>query len=106
MKKKIITLWMAVGVIPLGSMAQESWTLRQCIDYAISHNISVKQSENAAEQSNVDVNTAKWARLPNLNAGAEQSFNWGRTSRPYKIPSQRYIAAYTKMLVVEELIFH
>jgi outer membrane protein len=82
MKKKIITLWMAVGVIPLGSMAQESWTLRQCIDYAISHNISVKQSENAAEQSNVDVSTAKWARLPNLNAGAEQSFNWGRTSRP------------------------
>lgn len=73
---------MAVGVIPLGSMAQESWTLRQCIDYAISHNISVKQSENAAEQSNVDVSTAKWARLPNLNAGAEQSFNWGRTSRP------------------------
>ena len=73
---------MAVGVIPLGSMAQESWTLRQCIDYAISHNISVKQSENAAEQSNVDVNTTKWARLPNLNAGAEQSFNWGRTSRP------------------------
>ncbi|WP_308764532.1 TolC family protein [uncultured Bacteroides sp.] len=82
MKKKIITLWIAVGVIPLGSMAQESWTLRQCIDYAISHNISVKQSENAAEQSNVDVSTAKWARLPNLNAGAEQSFNWGRTSRP------------------------
>lgn len=40
--------------------AQERWSLRQCIDYAIEHNIDIRQTANAAEQSNVEVNTAKW----------------------------------------------
>lgn len=65
--------------------AQESqvplrnYSLRQCIDYAIEHNITVRQSANAVEQSAVEVSTAKWARLPNLNGSASQNWNWGRT---------------------------
>lgn len=54
-------------------------TLRQCIDYAIEHNISIRRTANTAEQSAVSVNTAKWARLPNLSGSAGQSWNWGRT---------------------------
>ena len=64
--------------------AQERWSLRQCIDYAIEHNIDIRQTANAAEQSNVEVNTAKWARLPNLNASAGQNWNWGRTQTAIK----------------------
>ena len=59
--------------------AQEPWSLRRCIDYAIEHNIDIRQAANQAEQSAVEVNTAKWARLPNLNGSANQSWNWGRT---------------------------
>ena len=58
--------------------------MRRCIDHAIEHNISIRQTANAAEQSAVEVNTAKWARLPNLNAGAGQSWNWGRTQTAIK----------------------
>lgn len=68
----------------LTAQAQERWSLRQCIDYAIEHNISIRQTVNTAEQSAVDVNTAKWARLPNLNASASQSWNWGRTQTAIK----------------------
>lgn len=57
----------------------ERWSLRRCIDHAIEHNITVLQSANAAEQSAVEVSTAKWARLPNLSGSASQSWNWGRT---------------------------
>lgn len=64
--------------------AQERWSLRQCIDYAIEHNISIRQTANTAEQSAVNVNTAKWARLPNLNASGSQSWNWGRTQTAIK----------------------
>jgi outer membrane protein len=64
--------------------AQDRWSLRQCIDYAIEHNIDIRQTANAAEQSNVEVNTAKWARLPNLNASAGQNWNWGRTQTAIK----------------------
>lgn len=68
----------------LSAQAQEGWTLRQCIDYAIEHNIDIRRTANTAEQSEVSVNTAKWARLPNLNGSAGQSWNWGRTQTAIK----------------------
>jgi len=82
MKSKLIIACLALGGISV--QAQESWTLRQCIDYAIEHNIDIRRTANAAEQSAVSVNTAKWARLPNLNGAAGQSWNWGRTQTAIK----------------------
>ena len=73
-----------MAVFAVSVQAQEGWTLRQCIDYAIEHNISIRQSANTVEQSAVSVNTAKWARLPNLNGSAGQSWNWGRTQTAVK----------------------
>lgn len=64
--------------------AQEHWSLRRCIDYAIEHNINICRTANAAQQSAVEANTAKWARLPNLNGSANQSWNWGRTQTAIK----------------------
>lgn len=82
MKKKVMIVCMAVFAV--SAQAQQGWTLRQCIDYAIEHNISIRQSENEAEQNAINVNTAKWARLPNLNGSAGQSWNWGRTQTAIK----------------------
>lgn len=70
-------LW-AATVAAQDSIPQR-WSLKQCIDYAIEHNIDIRQTANAAEQSRVEVSTAKWARLPSLNGSAGQSWNWGRT---------------------------
>ena len=64
--------------------AGQTWSLRRCIDYAIDHNINIKQTANAAEQGAVEVNTRRWARLPNLNASAGQNWNWGRTQTAIK----------------------
>lgn len=69
----------ALACLATGLQAQETWSLRRCIDHAIEHNIDIRQAANMAEQSAVEVNTAKWARLPNLNGSANQSWNWGRT---------------------------
>lgn len=82
MKKSLFIVLAILGCTQL--QAQERWSLRQCIDYAIEHNINIRQTANAAEQSAVEVNTAKWARLPNLNASAGQSWNWGRTQTAVK----------------------
>ena len=43
------------------SAQQKAWSLRKCIDYAIEHNVNIKQTANTAEQSAVEVNTARWA---------------------------------------------
>lgn len=82
MNKKILVCLAIVACVSV--QAQERWSLRQCIDYAIEHNIDILKKANVSEQSAVEVNTAKWARLPNLSASAGQSWNWGRTQTAIK----------------------
>ena len=77
MKAKILTLIVATASC-LPSFAQEEWDLRKCIDYAIEHNLSIKQQEATRDQNAVELNTARWSRLPNLNGNVGQSFNFGR----------------------------
>ena len=77
-------LIIALLLISISGQAQERWSLRRCIDYAIEHNINIRRTANAVEQSAVEANTAKWARLPNINGSAGQSWNWGRTQTAVK----------------------
>ena len=65
-------------LLPLHSAAQQPWTLQQCIDYALEHNISVRQRENMVLQQQVQVANAKSQRLPDLSASAGQNFSFGR----------------------------
>lgn len=58
--------------------AQEVWDLQKCISYAIEHNLSIKRQEATLDQNKVDLNTAQWSRLPNVNGSVGQSFNFGR----------------------------
>lgn len=59
--------------------AQEVWDLKRCIDYAIEHNLTVKQQEVARDKSEVDLSTSKNSRLPDLNGSFSHSFNFGRS---------------------------
>ena len=61
------------------AISQQKWTLRECIDYAIEHNINIKRQQLAIESSELSLNTSRNSRLPNLNAGASQNFNFGRS---------------------------
>ena len=42
------------------------WTLSQCIDYALDHNLTVRQNEINAAQREVELNTAEARRLPSV----------------------------------------
>lgn len=64
-------------LLPLHAQTRQ-WTLRQCIDHAISHNISIKQKENVCKQRGYQLSTAKNSRMPDLNAQASESFSFGR----------------------------
>ena len=61
MKKQIIIALATLTALP--AVSQEKWDLRKCIDYAIEHNLSIKQQEAARDQNAVDLNTAKYSRL-------------------------------------------
>ncbi len=59
--------------------AQSAWTLRQCIDHAIAHNLTVKQREITRQNEAVSLNTARMSRLPSLSGNANYGFNFGRS---------------------------
>ena len=84
--RKTISALLLAGIGITSIQAQnnspQAWTLRQCIDYAIEHNIEIRQSANNVEAGKVSVNTTKWARLPNLSGSASQNWSWGRTASP------------------------
>lgn len=77
MKKILISLSL-MAIYSSNFQAQESWNLERCIKHAIEHNLSIKQKEAAKTQSEVELHTAQWSRLPNLNGNVGQSFNFGR----------------------------
>ena len=61
------------------SHAQHSpWTLESCVQYALDHNLTVKQSENVVAQREVALNTAKNSVWPTVQATASQNFSFGR----------------------------
>ena len=76
--KKTCTFFATMAFCAFQLPAQETWDLQRCITYAIEHNLSIKQKEAARNQSEVELNTAQWSRLPNLNGNVGQSFNFGR----------------------------
>ena len=67
-------------VVSFGNSVQsqnKTWTLQECVDYALKNNISIKQSELDIKGANVDKLTAFGNFLPNLNASASHSWNIG-----------------------------
>lgn len=58
--------------------AAQTWSLDRCIEYAIDHNIEVKQSMVSARQGELEVTAAKDRFLPQLSGYGSQSFNFGR----------------------------
>lgn len=79
MKRIIITV--AAALACMAASAQEKtgpWSLKECVDWALDHNISIRQSELQTRQREIDVNTAEGRRLPSLGASASQNFSFGR----------------------------
>ncbi len=58
------------------------WTLKECVDYALGNNLTVKRSELSLELSDIDRRQAKLALLPSANAFTGYGFNWGRGIDP------------------------
>ena len=76
--KKLIILAVALAC-GLGARAQQGpWSLTDCINYALEHNLTVQQSALTVEQREVELNTAQSRRLPSFSASASESLSFGR----------------------------
>lgn len=78
MKKfSFFTILLLVGFI--ANAQEKKWTLQECVEYALEHNISVKQSELDLEAADIDKNDAIGNLLPGINGNASNSWNTGLT---------------------------
>jgi len=77
--KKIFILAFLVGLVRLDVLAESRlWSLRECCDYAVEHNISIKQQQNQCRQQELQLSTSKNSRLPDLSGSVGQNFSFGR----------------------------
>lgn len=82
MKKAILCLAFLIPVTGFGQ-STGAYSLRQCIETALSNNITMKQTEATIASSKINLEQSKMNRYPNLNAAASQSINFGRSVNPY-----------------------
>ena len=72
---------MVVGalLVTILASAQKPWTLQQCVDTALANNRNVKQQALTRKTREISYQQARMNLLPNLNASAGQSWNFGRS---------------------------
>lgn len=78
MKRSITCGLTLLCCVALSAQGTQPWSLARCIDYALEHNISIKQSELNVEQREVALNTSQNSRLPGLSVSGGQNFSFGR----------------------------
>lgn len=93
MKKSILILLLLVG---MHAQAQvKKWTLKECVEYALDKNISIKQAELDLGQAEINKKDAFGSFLPTFNASATHSWNIGLGQDPVTFDA---VTATTKNL--------
>jgi len=85
MKKLLTILAMSIIAhlhISTLALAQESWTLKKCIQHALENNLQIKQNDLNIALSESFLKQSKAVKFPSLNANASHSYNFGRSIDP------------------------
>ncbi|MDT7829540.1 TolC family protein [Pricia sp. S334] len=61
---------------------QKKWTLQECVEYAVEHNLTVEQYELDLQNAMIDKSDAVGALLPDANASVSASGNTGLSFDP------------------------
>ncbi|MCW3160660.1 TolC family protein [Chryseobacterium oryctis] len=74
-------VWIIVfGLTCLGMNAQKKWSLRECVDYAVKHNLQVIQNEYSKQIQDNSLKIAKKNALPSVSASVGNTVSFGQTS--------------------------
>lgn len=67
---------MMASLVVIGTSAQKTWTLEDCINYAMQNSITLKKSKLQRQSTIEDVKQSKAALLPSLSASTNQSLGY------------------------------
>ncbi|MDP3180921.1 MAG: TolC family protein [Bacteroidota bacterium] len=59
-----------------GHAQEKTWTLEECINYALSKNIQIQKTELTNDRNQLSSAQAQANRLPSVNASVRENFNW------------------------------
>jgi len=76
MRTKIVSILALVFFINANAQ-DKKWTLQECVNYALDHNISIKQQELSKGLVEEDITIAKGNFYPSLNSSVSQNWNFG-----------------------------
>lgn len=82
MKRLILLTGISACLLSAPAWSNEpvkTWSLEECIRYAIEHNIDLKQRQLDHDNKKVELHTSKYSWLPDLNANIGQNFDFGRS---------------------------
>jgi len=78
MRKTLLTLAFLVPMTLSAQDLRHPWTLVECLDWALEHNLTVKQSELSLRQKEIQMNTAENSWLPQASGSVNESISFGR----------------------------
>lgn len=74
-------VWIIVfGLSCLGINAQKRWSLRECVDYAVEHNLQVIQNQYSKQIQDSNLKMARKQYLPSVSGTMSNSVSFGQTS--------------------------
>ena len=76
--KKVLTV--VLGLAFIGLNAQQKWSLRECVDYAVKHNLQVIQNEYSKQIQDSNLKIAQRNYLPSVNASVGNNVSFGQAS--------------------------
>lgn len=103
MRKLFIAL--CLGATACGAAKGAEWSLEQCIDHAIAHNINVRQAMVQRQNAELEVNDARNRFLPTLSGYASQNFSFGRALTMDNTYADRNTSAFGTGLSLNMPIF-
>lgn len=77
MKKVLVII---LGLSCLGLKSQKRWSLRECVNYAIEHNLQVIQNEYSKQNQEANLKIAKKNYLPSVSGSIGNTVSFGQTS--------------------------
>ena len=77
MKRTLLIMLLVASVF--SAQAQKVWTLDECINYALEHNLDLQKIQLARQQAEYQWKMSKNAWLPTLSANAGEYFGFGQS---------------------------
>lgn len=78
MKRLLLSLALLSPVLAGAQDLSHPWTLPECLDWALEHNLTIRQGAITVQEQEIRLNSARNNRLPTVSGSAGESVNFGR----------------------------